>query len=103
MAIVLLWLRSAWPRETADHRPSPGAWRFNDRPDDLALSRLPCQGGADEDGVVGDESAAPGAVAGATPERPGTNQAGLQHARACGSSGSAGVRRSSKRKAEREE
>jgi hypothetical protein len=37
----------------------------------IALSGLSCQGGADEDGSIGDEPAAPGAVAGTTPGRPG--------------------------------
>jgi hypothetical protein len=56
------------------HHRVPGV--FHVELDDLALSWLSCQGGAHEDGSLGDEPAAPRAVAGITPGRPGTNHAG---------------------------
>jgi hypothetical protein len=69
-------------RSITVHHRVPGVYTLDLM--DLALSRLSRQGGAHEDGSLGDEPATPRAVAGATPGWPGTNHAGLQHARACG-------------------
>jgi len=87
-------------RETQDHRASSRPWRLPVGTDDLAVSGVPCQGGGYEDGARGDDTAAAGAVARATPGRARTSHVGFQRERASNSSSAAGIRRSSKRNCE---
>jgi hypothetical protein len=53
--LPLSGLRGFGSRETQDHHASSGAWGLPVGSDDLALSGLSCQGGADEDGSFGDD------------------------------------------------
>jgi hypothetical protein len=90
-------VRGVGSRETQDHRASSRPWRLPVGTDDLTVSRVPCQGRAHEDGARGDDTAAARAVATATPEGHEQVMLAFQRERANSSSGSADIRRSSKR------
>jgi hypothetical protein len=62
--------------------------------------RMSCQGGTDEGSACGDGAAVAGAMARATPRRPGKSHAGFQRERASNLSNGSGMQRSSKRNSE---
>jgi hypothetical protein len=87
--LPLSGLRGFGSRETQDRRASSRPCRLSVGTDDLAVSGVPCQGGAYEDGALGDDTAATGVVERATPGRPRTNHAGFQRERVSNSSSAA--------------